>query len=343
MLKPITIAAFALIAQLETPAIAKNDLLSDHFDGSKYYNNGEPDNTTFQMLKWMATLEIKQWPEWVDGPVFPPPPERVRNGALRVTYINHATVLIQTNSLNILTDPIWSIRAGPVSWAGPKRVRAPGVTLDNLPPIDVILLSHNHYDHLDLPTLNQLERKFNPLILVGLGLRSLLVAQGHKNVVEMDWWQEYDWPNSETKLVFVPARHGSGRGAFDRNKTLWGGFVIKSPEGNVYFSGDTAYGKYLEELNSRFNGFRLALLPVGDYLPRWFMKTQHMNPDDAVKAHNLLNVKQSVGIHFGTFAGHTEQSITEHETDLQKALQQHQQPKNEFWLLKFGEGRDVSK
>ncbi|MCP4667455.1 MAG: hypothetical protein GY849_13920 [Deltaproteobacteria bacterium] len=312
---------------------------SDHFDGSRFFNK-EPDHTFFDHIKWVWEMKTVEWPEWIDDPPQPPPMAHVKNGALRITYINHATVLIQMDGVNILTDPIWSDRAGPLSWVGGKRVRAPGIKMEDLPDIDVILISHDHYDHLDIKSLRQLYENHQPHILVGLGVKSRLKSIRGMNIHELDWWQEYIC-STGTRITFVPSRHNSGRGIFDKNKTLWGGFVIEGLAGSVLFMGDTAFGEFLKEIKKEFNHFRLAILPIGSYKKRWFMKTQHMNPDDAVRAHKMLEVAQSVGIHFGTFKEHPEQTIHAHENDLKAALAKYHIPESEFWILKFGEGRDV--
>jgi L-ascorbate metabolism protein UlaG (beta-lactamase superfamily) len=314
--------------------------VSDHFDGKRFYND-VPDHTFGAMVKWLWEMETTSWPEWVDDPVQPKPPERVGGGGLRVTYINHATVLIQMDSLNILTDPIWSDRAGPFSWLGTKRVRSPGVMMEDLPRIDVILISHDHYDHLDLPTLQTLCARDQPLVLTGLGVKPFLESDGLSKVIQLDWWQEYVLKSSNMKIVFVPALHTSGRRIFEENATLWGGFIMEGAHGRVYFAGDTGYGGFLDKIKERYAGFRLTIFPMGNYEKRWFMKSQHMNPDDAVRAHMLLGSNQSVGMHFGTFVEHPEQTIDAHEEDLSKALKQHDVPASDFWILKFGEGRDV--
>lgn len=314
--------------------------ISDHFDGSQFFNK-EPDHTFADILKWLWEMDRVEWPKWVEDPNCPAPVACVKDGNLRVTYINHATLLIQMDGLNILTDPIWSERAGPVSWAGSKRVRAPGIKMEELPKIDIILISHDHYDHLDLPSLKRLVKDHQPVILAGLGVKELLNSVGVDNVIEMDWWQEFSSNPSDTKITFVPARHNSGRIPFHKNRTLWGGFVIQGSSGKVYFAGDSAYGQFLHSIKERFNGFRLAIFPIGNYEKRWFMKTQHMNPEDAVLAHILLGVKQSVGMHFGTFLEHPEQTIDAHEKDLLEALKKHNLKRSDFWILGFGEGRDV--
>ncbi len=312
---------------------------SDHFDGSRFFNK-ESDHTFFDHIIWLWEMETIKWPEWIDDPVQPPPIARVKEGELRITYINHATVLIQMDEINILTDPIWSERVGPVPWVGPKRVRAPGIKMEDLPNIDIILISHDHYDHLDISSLKQLLKKHRPVILVGLGVKHRLESIGGDNIIELDWWQEYLY-SKDTKITFIPSRHNSGRGIFDSNKTLWGGFVIESLEGDVLFMGDTAFGDFLKEIEKKFTHFRLAILPIGSYEKRWFMKNQHMNPDDAVRVYKMLKVRKSVGIHFGTFEEHPEQTIDAHEKDLKAALEKHNVPESEFWILKIGEGKEV--
>ncbi|MCP4755183.1 MAG: hypothetical protein GY866_30310 [Proteobacteria bacterium] len=313
---------------------------SDHFDGSHFFNK-EPDHTFTDELKWLWEMETVEWPEWIDDPPQSKPVESVKDGKLRITFVNHATVLIQMDGLNILTDPIWSERAGPLSWLGTKRIRAPGVKMEDLPKIDVVLISHDHYDHLDLPTLKRLDERFRPVILVGLGVKRLLASESLSNIYELDWWRSRTLHSTNVKITLVPARHNSGRAPFQHNKTLWGGFVVEGSAGKVYFAGDTAYDSFLELIKKRFNGFRLTVFPVGSYEKRWFMKDQHMNPDDAVKAHVSLNSKQSVGMHFGTFVEHPEQTVDAHEKDLSDALKKYRVPKTQFRILKFGEGKDV--
>ncbi len=314
--------------------------VSDHFDGRRFFDK-EPHHSFFDMVKWMWEMETVKWPEWINDPPQPDPVKRVKKGELKVTYINHATLLIQMSGVNILTDPVWSKRPGPFSWLGAERVRAPGIKMNNLPEIDIILISHDHYDHLDLATLRQLAERDQPVILVGLGVKSILGSMSFSTIREMDWWQEYMIKSAGLKFTFVPAYHDSGRGLFASNRTLWGGFVIEGEGGRVYFAGDTAYGTFLDLIKKRFADFRLTIFPIGNYEKRWFMKSQHMNPDDAVKAHRLLNSKQSVGMHYSTFLEHPEQAIDAHEKDLVVALKNYGEKESAFWVLKFGEGREV--
>jgi len=314
--------------------------VSDHFDGSHFFIKGS-DHSFTDMVKWMWEMETVEWPEWVDNPAQPLPVEQIGNGELKVTYVNHATVLIQMDGLNILTDPIWSMRAGPFSWMGVKRIRNPGIKFEDLPKIDLILISHDHFDHLDLPTLTKIFKRDQPKVLAGLGLKSYLENQKILKVTELDWWQDHQLGMNGITVTFVPAIHNSGRGPLLGNKTLWGGFVISSRNGSVYFAGDTGFGDFIEQVARRFDRIRLAVLPIGSYEKRWFMKNQHMNPDDAVRAHLILNSRQSMGIHFATFAEHPEQSIDAHEIDLKKALLHHHVEPSKFWILEFGEGKHV--
>lgn len=314
---------------------------SDHFDGSCFYSN-EYDHSFFDHIKWMWEMESVEWPKWIEDPPQPHPKPHVKEGELQITYINHATVLIQMDGINILTDPIWSERAGPISWVGAKRVRAPGVKIEDLPNIDIILISHDHYDHLDLNSLQKLYKKHKPIILAGLGVKSRLGFIDQKSIITIDWGQEYIY-STGTRITFLPSRHNSGRGIFDKNKTLWGCFIIEGSAGKVLFMGDTAFGEFTKEIKNKFSNFRLAILPIGSYEKRWFMKTQHMNPDDAVKFHKMLEIDQSVGIHFGTFKEHPEQTINAHEKDLKVALKKYNVPESDFWILKFGESREVLK
>jgi len=312
---------------------------SDHFDGSRFFIKGSG-HSFFHEIKWLWEMETIEWPEWINDPPQPPPIEQVKKGELRITFVNHATVLIQMDGINILTDPIWSKRAGPLSWLGAKRIRAPGVKMEDLPKIDIILITHDHYDHLDFPSLKKLVKKHQPTIITGLGVKNRLKSLMADNLVELDWWQKHSYSEG-IKITFVPSHHNSGRGLFDSNKTLWGGFVIKGSAGDVLFMGDTAFGEFVEQIKKKFSNFKLAVLPIGSYEKRWFMKNQHINPDEAVRIHKILNISQSMGIHYATFEEHPEQTIDAHEIDLKIALKKYKVPESEFWILKFGEGRDV--
>lgn len=218
---------------------------------------------------------------------------------LRATLVNHSTVLIQQRDSNILTDPIWSERASPLLWFGPRRRRAPGISWEHLPPIDAVLISHNHYDHMDLPTLRQLTARGRPVFIVPSGTGRLLRSVNIGPTHELDWGESV--PLADFTVHCVPAMHFSGRGIFDRNKTLWCGYVIELPGRLVYFAGDTAFGSHFADIEETFGSPQLALLPIGAYEPRWFMSSVHMAPAEAVEAHKILGAKTSIAIHHGTF------------------------------------------
>lgn len=310
--------------------------VSDHYDGSRFIS--EAGHSFAEELKWIWEMKTVDWPDWVDDAQLPKPPTRVTD-RIRVTYVNHATVLIQMNGVNILTDPIWSHRAGPFSSLGTRRVRNPGVKLEDLPPIDAVLVSHNHFDHLDLPTLRTLAKRDNPIVFSGLGNGELLREAGFTDVRELDWWAQDNVGG--IKIVFVPAQHESGRGLFDSCLSLWGGFVVDGPQGTAYFAGDSGFGEFIDLIAERYSRFDVAILPIGSYEARWFMRRSHMNPEDAVRIHLALHAKQSIGMHFGTFLEHPEQTIDQHESDLAAALTRYEVRSAEFVVPRFGEGIDI--
>lgn len=313
--------------------------VSDHFDGKRFHNADPSDERGAKdLLTWMRNRKHGVWHEHADARPGPPPPAAVAATALRVTFVNHSTVLVQTDGLNILTDPVFSERAGPFSWAGEKRKRPPGIRFDDLPRIDVVLISHNHYDHLDLPTLERLEARDHPRVFTGLG-NSLLLAQHGILSTDLDWWNARVLAPG-VALTCVPARHFSGRGAFDRQRTLWVGFVVQGPAGAIYFAGDTGYGPHFAAIGERFPGLRLALLPIGSYEPRWFMKPVHLNPADAVQALRDLRAARAIGIHFGTFE-QTDEGEDDPAKDLAVALDSAGLPASLFEVPRFGRGIDV--
>lgn len=313
---------------------------NDHFDGQRFFNPGAADEFGFfDLLRWMANREPGAWRDTPDAPPGPPPPRRVGPGELRVTFVNHATVLVQRDGVNVLVDPIWSERAGPRPWVGSKRHRPPGIRFEDLPPIDVVLVSHNHYDHLDLPTLERLVARDHPRILVGLGNRRLLLDHGiGAAAVELDWWDALTVRG--LRFTAVPAAHWSNRGLADRRETLWCGFAIEGPAGLTYFAGDTGYGPHFAALRERLGAPRLALLPIGAFRPRWFMERHHMDPADALRAAGDLGAATSVGIHFGTFSLADDGEDEPVET-LRRLLDEAGPAAPRFWTLAEGEGRDV--
>jgi L-ascorbate metabolism protein UlaG (beta-lactamase superfamily) len=316
-------------------------LASDHFDRQRFYNPGERLRGTGSVLQWMMNRKPGPWPKWIDEPLGAPPPERVTAERIRATFVGHSSVLIQTGGVNILCDPLWSMRASPLSWIGPRRHRAPGIRFEDLPPINVVLQSHDHYDHLDVPTQRRIVSQWQPKFAVPLGVRSRF--EKHKistveKISELDWWQS-QVISERLKITCVPARHFSGRGLRDRNKTLWCGYVIDGPAGVIYFAGDTGYGAHFGEIRRRFPQIRLAFLPIGAYLPQWFMGPVHMSPADAVRAHEELGAATSLAIHFGTF--HLADDAEDQPArELREALSSRTQV-NPFWILGTGEGRDI--
>ncbi len=271
-----------------------------HFDGKRFFNPDAPQARGLQdVLRWKLTSRPEHSPACVPDVQPSIPPRRVDGDKLRATLVNHSTLLLQHSGSNILTDPIWSQRASPVPWAGPRRKRESGVRFDDLPRIDTVLLSHNHYDHLDLATLRRLAARGQSLFIVPLGLSQFLVSNGVRPVQELDWGESRDVPGA--RIHAVPAMHFSARGLFDRNRTLWCGFMIESSGGLVYFAGDTGFGSHFSQIHDRFGAPRLALLPIGAYQPRWFMSAIHMDPADAIRAHGILGARTSIGIHQGTF------------------------------------------
>ena len=303
---------------------------TDHFDGKRFHNGNPLKQTEGSFLKWQLNRDRGYWRDWVEEPAGPRPPARVDD--LRVTFVNQSTLLIQMDGINILTDPIWSGRCSPVSFAGPKRHRPPGIRFDDLPKIDIVLVSHNHYDHLDIPTLRALQSRFHPRILTPLGNSALMARNGIEGAEDMDWWQTKD------NITLVPAQHFCARGLSDRNATLWGGFVISGRAGNVYFAGDTGWGDHFAQIAKRFPSIRLACLPIGAYLPRWFMRPVHIDPAEALEAHKVLGASTSMAMHYGTF-NLGDDGETQPLDDLRQSIAANGNPP--FWILGFGEGRLV--
>jgi L-ascorbate metabolism protein UlaG (beta-lactamase superfamily) len=258
-------------------------------------------------------------------------------GDVAITFVNHVTFLIQTAGINILTDPVWSERASPFRWIGPKRVRSPGVAFEDLPTIDLVLVSHNHYDHLDMATLKQLGQRFSPTVITAAGDARLIGPLGFKETLELDWWDNTEFED-RVKITFVPAQHFSARSLFDQRRSLWGGYVIESCGRRIYFAGDTGYSTHFSDVKTRLGPPDIAMLGIGSYEPRWFMKPLHMNPAEAVTAHRDLGSKQSIGMHFGTFQLSAE-AIDQPQADLKRALAEIGVPETEFVTLHEGETR----
>ncbi len=273
---------------------------TDHFDGRHFFNE-EPfeEQQPSELARWQLDRHRGKWPDSAAIPA-PAPPARVGGGALRVTMVNHATVLLQMDSLNILTDPVWSAKVGLEGQFGVRRHRPPGIPFDSLPRIDIVLISHDHYDHMDLPSLRRLQQRYHPRVITGLGNPGYLATQGIQGAEQLDWWQSATLAPG-VRLTAVPARHWSGRTLSDRYERLWEGFVIEGRRDTVYFAGDTGWGRMYRELHARWSRFTLALLPVAPFRPRWYMARKHLSPDDAVRVAIETRSAMVIPIHWGTF------------------------------------------
>ena len=311
---------------------------STHYRNGRFFNPDTPPQRFSQFFKWVTTRKPGPWRDFIPSTPGPQPPRCVESDNLRVTFVNHATFLIQTRGLNLLTDPVWSERVSPVSFAGPKRHRAPGLRFDDLPAVDAVLLTHNHYDHCDVPTLRKLVARDNPAIFCPLGLTALLRKTGFSEIHELDWWHQLEWRG--LPIHCTPAQHFASRGPFDRDRTLWCGWGLDSPAGTVYFAGDTGFGQLFHEIAREFPRIRLALLPIGAYAPEWFMGTIHMTPEQAVEAHSILRASMSIATHYGTFSladdGETE------PVDRLRAALHATGGSPAFVVIHEGEGRDIS-
>lgn len=309
---------------------------SDHFDGKHFFNPTLPnrDLPSFANVFKMIAEGRSRWPRRVENTAIPRVHEPVAAGRVALTFVNHATFLIQFHGLNILTDPMWSDRASPVGFAGPKRVRKPGIAFADLPRIDLVLISHNHYDHLDVRTLALLNENFAPRVIAPLGTRELIASTGIKEIHELDWWETIEIDGG-LNVTFTPTQHFSARGMFDRQKALWGSYMVEEQK-RIYFGADSGYSRHFAEIRDRLGSPDLAMLGMGAYEPRWFMRSMHMNPAEAVRAHMDLGSRHSIGMHFGTFQLSAE-GIDQPKEDLRAALAEEGIPESEFVTQPEGE------
>jgi L-ascorbate metabolism protein UlaG (beta-lactamase superfamily) len=273
---------------------------SDHFDGEKFFlpRPFVEKRDIFLVMEWSRSRKPSPWPSAVDIGAPDRPPEKVGGGDVRVVLINHASLLVQAGGVNILVDPVYARRAGPFGILGPRRIHAPGVEMAELPRIDLILISHNHYDHFDIKALQALVARDRPRILAPLGNDVLLPELG---IETRDWGGTLE--GADFRVHVVPSRHWSKRTLFDGNRALWGSFVVETPAGKLFLSGDTGYGEgeELKAIGLEHGPFRLASLPIGAYEPRWFMGPVHMDPEEAVQAMRDLRAERAVGMHWGCF------------------------------------------
>jgi L-ascorbate metabolism protein UlaG (beta-lactamase superfamily) len=314
---------------------------SDHFDGERFFDpDGVPPKSLRSVLRWQFSRDRQRqrWPEWAPSPYADTPPKRVEGDKARLSFVGHASWLIQTAALNILVDPVWSMRASPFSFAGPKRRNDPGIAFEALPNIDVLLVSHGHYDHLDVATLSRLAAKFSPRVITPLG--NDVTMRSYDDAIKaeaFDWHQRVELGGG-IAVTLVPTRHWSARGMFDRNRALWASFVLETRAGKLYIVCDSGYGdgKHFRRVAETHGRLRLAILPIGAYEPRWFMRDQHMNPSDAVKALADCGAAQALAHHHGTFQL-TDEAIDAPVIALAQALDQAGIPPERFAALKPGQ------
>ena len=276
---------------------------SDHFDGERFFNPGHPstDRSLADLLRWRFAGSRTSWPAEATEAVVCKPAARVEG--LSVTMVGHASVLIQAAGLNLLLDPVWSERASPVRFAGPRRASPPGIAWDDLPPIDVVLVTHSHYDHLDAATLARLRAAHHPRIIAPLGMDAVIARAVPGCAVEARDWGDRLELAPGVAVTLHPAHHWSARGMGDRRMALWCGFVIEAPPGVLYVPGDTGYGDgaIFRQVRERFGAPVAAILPIGAYEPRWFMRDQHVDPEEAVRILLACGAEQGLGVHWGTF------------------------------------------
>ncbi len=346
--------------------------MSDHCDGERFFNPHGRARPLRDVIKWMRTRKRTPWPARVSLDPHPVPPAAVAAGHVAVTFIGHATFLIRTASTVMLTDPVFTSHAGPFGRIGPHRVRPPAIAASALPPVDIVLVSHNHYDHLqpsslrlfadraiyiaplgvsrqlDLPTGTDLPptsgshgvgrgRTASAVYPVASSGTPVASAVGRK-ISELDWWQRTTVGGAE--ITCVPAQHFSSRTPWDRDRTLWCGYVVRVDGVTIYFAGDTGYGPQFRDIGDRCPSIDVALVPIGAYEPRWFMAPVHMNPEEAVRAHRDLRPRVSIGMHFGTFQL-TDEAIDAPLRALERAREAHAVGADAFRVLDFGESQVV--
>ncbi|MDF3046921.1 MAG: hypothetical protein K0R73_39 [Candidatus Midichloriaceae bacterium] len=309
---------------------------TDHFDGGTFFNPYDKVKNRFsKFLKWCLNRNPAPWPEHIEVESHDVPPPAF-DGGIRASYVGHATVLLQVNGINILTDPMWSNRAGPFG-IGPKRVIDPGVKFEDLPKIDLVLISHNHYDHMDRDTIKKLVARDNPKFITPLGNDAIIKSfASNANVEVLDWFKSIEFDSLVINVM--PALHWSSRFMLDRNKALWSSFVVETSAGNIYFAGDSGYGSgaVYEAIRDKFVDIKLALIPVGTYEPRDLMMMVHNNPDDAMRAFRAINAEYGLAIHHGVFQL-SDESIEQQHSDFTKALEESDISPQNFKMLKVGE------
>jgi N-acyl-phosphatidylethanolamine-hydrolysing phospholipase D len=333
----IIVVCYLSLSRYYTHGESYKGPLSNHFDGKKFYNPPPyAKRSALDTFRWWLTRDRKKWPVHVENKPHPPLTGVSSPDELKVTFINHSSFLLQMQNLNILTDPVWSYRVSPFSWLGPARVREPGINFAELPKINIVLISHNHYDHMDLNTLRRLNECFHPLFIVPLGNKKYLEDRGIQNVIELDWWQTYSVDNAI--ITFLPSQHWSARWLNDRFSTLWGGYGIFYHNKKIYFAGDSGSSSNFALIRQQWGVPDLSFLPIGAYEPEWFMRRNHLNPEEAVKSHLELQSRQSIGIHYGTFQL-SDEGMDDPANALVKAVGKYHLQEGQITLLDVGETR----
>lgn len=316
--------------------------MSDHYDGNEFHNIKPVDSPSFLFVA--NHILFGRSKDWVyndlasDDQAIKNKSNRkinsLRDEKLAIHWVGHASMLIQIGGKNILTDPVWSYVVGPFSFFGPTRAQKPGIEFQDLPSIDYVLLSHDHFDHTDIPTLKRLKKSFNPKFLVPLGMKELLEANEISNTFELDWWDEIKI-NENMKVYLTPAQHNAGRSLFDRNKRLWGSFVLEYKGYRVFFGGDTAYSDHFKKIKERIGKIHISILPIGAYEPREEMKKFHISPEEAVQAYLDMGSDYFIPIHFSTFnlAAESQKQPLE---DLYKAMEKKGISKNSILFQSIG-------
>ena len=321
-------------------ALSEEDYNSEHFNGNEFINiEIESEGDTRDFSKFFSWIVNSNKPDYKDASstflvdvtdlnqIQNPPRDKIQ-----ATWIGHSTLLVQFEGKNILTDPIFSVRCSPVKWAGPSRYTKAPFSVEDLPEIDFVVISHNHYDHLDLATIHSLGN--SPIYFVPLGLKKWFAKAGVKKVVEMDWWEEHKI--GVFTFVCTPTQHFSGRGLFDRNETLWCSWAVIGENKRFWFAGDTGYFSKFKNIGDKYGPFDLSAIPIGAYEPRWFMKPMHVNPDEAVQIHLDVKSKMTIGIHWGTFIL-TDEPIEEPREKLQESIISRKLIEREFIAINHGQ------
>jgi N-acyl-phosphatidylethanolamine-hydrolysing phospholipase D len=297
----------------------------------------------FDRIRWQWERRIWQPPDKPSNYAIPTIPhdsidipQYVSTGM--ITWVGHSTFLIQINGVNVLTDPVWSNQVGPVWGIGPKRQTPPAIPWNYLPKIDIVLISHNHYDHLDKKTTMKLEEDFQPIFIVPLGLERLLTSWGISRVVELNWWESVKI--GDISYTCTPAQHSSQRGLFDKNKTLWSGWMMRAITSTIFFAGDTGYFPGFREIGEHFPDIDVALLPIGAHKPEWYMRAMHMGPVDALQAFRDLRATHMIGMHWGAFDG-SDERMDSPPYDLMIHADSLSIDLRKIWTLALGESRII--